>query len=457
MHNLRQLADAPADLDRYEVDHVYQSWSVQPAQSPQRVTSASGVRFTLEDGREMLDFSSCFVSHNVGHQHPRVLEGIEQQLHTLASFAPSFSNRPRALLGRMLEAVTPGDLSRSFFALSGTEANEAAIKIAHQFTGRRKIISRYRTYHGGTTASMSASAGDARSWAQTLGGADFIRVPQPYPYRCMFGTTDPEACAERHLAYLKEVVELEGGGDLIAAMILEPITGANGVIVPPDAYLPGVRALLDEHGILLIADEVMTGFGRTGKWFAVDHWGVVPDIMTMAKGLTGAYLPLSAAITRKHIGDHFKGQFFSHGATYAGHALACATALAVIPLYEEEKLIENAAQLGAYLLDGARDLQERHPSVGDVRGKGLFVGLDLVKNRATREPMVPIGGKLMRGPNPKLEVARKLNQLGMMAMTGNPGSVIALAPPLIATRADIDEGLQKLDIALLEADKYYEA
>jgi len=456
MRDLRHLNADPADLNQFEVDHIFQSWSVQPAQSPARVVSAKGVRFTLEDGRELLDFSSCFVSHNVGHQHPKVLAGIEQQLHTLCSFAPTFSTRPRALLGKLLAEVTPGDLSRAFIALSGTEANEAAIKISHQFTGRRKIISRYRTYHGGTTASMSASAGDARSWAQTQGGADFIRVPQPNPYRCIFGTNDPDACAERHLAYLKEVIEIEGGGDKIAAMILEPITGANGVLVPPDAYLPGVRALLDEHGILLIADAVMTGFGRTGKWFAVDHWNVVPDIMTMAKGLSGAYLPISAAIVRKHIGDFFKDHFFSHGATYAGHALACATALSVIPLYEEENLIENAATLGDYLIEGARALQERHPSVGDVRGKGLFVGIDLVKNKKTREPLVTVGGKVAPGPNPKLEVAKKLNQLGMMPMAGNPGSVLILAPPLISTRADIDEGLRMLDIALEESDKFCE-
>ncbi len=454
MSSYRDLPSAPADLDRYEVDHVFHSWSFQPAQAPLRVATARGVRFTTEDGREMLDFSSCFVSHNLGHGDPRVVAAMERQLRELPSIAPVFSTRPRALLAKLLAEVTPGDLSRSFITPGGAEAVEAALKIAQQYTGRRKVITHYQTYHGGTTAAMSASGGDPRSWAQTTGGAEFVRVPQPYPYRCAFGTTDPEDCAERHLAYLERVIEWEGGGERIAAMILEPITGANGIIVPPDAYLPGVREICDRHGILLIADEVMTGFGRTGKWFAVDHWNVVPDVMTMAKGINGAFVPLGAAIARAAIGDHFRDHFFSHGATYAGHALGCAAALEVIACYQDDGLIDNAARMGDYLLERARALAERHPSVGEVRGKGLFVGLELVKDRASKEPMVPIAGKLEPGPNGKLAVGKKLVELGMIAMAANPGTVLALAPPLIVTRDDIDEGIAKLDVALAEADAY---
>ncbi len=457
MSSFRDIPKNPADLDRYEVDHLFHSWSFQPEQSPLRVVSSKGVRFTTEDGREMLDFSSCFVSHNLGHQDPRVLAAISKQLDTLASFAPVFSTPPRAQLARLLAEVTPGDLSRSFLTLGGTEAVEAAFKIAHQYTGRRKIITHYQTYHGGTTAAMSASGGDPRGWVQVPGGGDFIRLPQPYPYRCIFGTAGGDECAARHLEYLERVIAWEGGGDQIAAMVVEPITGANGIIVPPDAYLPGVREICDRHGILLIADEVMTGFGRTGAWFAVDHWGVVPDIMTLAKGITSAYVPLGAAIARKPIGDFFKEHFFSHGATYAGHALACAAALEVIACYQDDDLVENAARMGDYLLQRARGLQERHPSVGDVRGKGLFVGLELVKNRATKEPMVPIRGKIEPGMNPKLAVGKKLVELGMIAMAANPGTVLAIAPPLIVSKDEIDEGIEKLDIALAEADKYYEA
>ncbi len=457
MIDLRKIVQESGreDLDRYEVENNFQSWSYQPDQSPLRVVSAKGVRFTTEDGRERLDFSSCFVSHNIGHQDPRVIDAICEQARTLTSFAPSLSTRPRALLARMLAEITPGDLSRSFISLGGTEANEAAIKICHQYTGRRKIITRFRTYHGGTATSMTLSSGDARSWAQVLGGTEMLRVPQPYCYRCMFGQTYP-SCDLQCVKYVDEVIELEGGGEHVAGIICEPVTGANGIIVPPPEYFPELRRVCDKWEVLLIADEVMSGFGRTGKWFAVDHWDVVPDIMTMAKGLTCGYLPLGATVVRKHIGDRFKGQFFSHGATYAGHALGCATALAVIPIYQEDGLIENAAEMGAYLLDRARELGDKHPCVGDVRGLGLFVGLELVKNKKTREPIIPVAAKIRPGVNPKLAIAQKLGELGMMAMAANPSNVIAMAPPLIVTRDEIDEGIAIMDKALEVGDTYTE-
>ena len=453
MIDIRNLPAAKEDLDRYEVENNFQSWSYQPEQSPPRVVSAKGVRFTTEDGRERLDFSSCFVSHNIGHQDPRVVEAICEQARTLTSFAPSMSTRPRALLTKALAEITPGDLSRSFISLGGAEANEAAIKIAHQYSGRRKIITRFRTYHGGTTSPMTLSAGDSRSWAQVPGGTDQIRVPQPYCYRCMFGRTYP-SCDLQCVKYVDEVIELEGGGDAVAAIIFEPVTGANGIIVPPEEYFPELRRVCDKWGVLMIADEVMTGFGRTGKWFAMDHWDVVPDIMTMAKGMTCGYFPLGATVVRKHIGDHFKNHFFSHGATYAGHALGCATALAVLPLYAEDNLVERSAELGAYLLEKAMELKEKHPSVGDVRGLGLFVGLELVKNKETREPLTPMNAKLLPGSNPKLEVAKKLGEMGMMAMAANPVNVIALAPPLIVTKDEIDEGIAIMNKALEAADAY---
>lgn len=455
MINLKNIPVSKEDLDLYEVKHNFQSWSYQPAQSPLRVVSAKGVRFTTEDGRERLDFSSCFVSHNIGHQDSRVVEAIADQAKTLCSFAPSFSTKPRALLAKMLAEVTPGDLSRSFISLGGTEANEAAVKICHQYTGRRKMLARYRTYHGGTATSMSLSAGDPRNWAQVLGGTELISVPQPYCYRCMFGQKYPE-CNLQCVKYIDEVIELEGGGDKVAGIICEPLTGANGVIVPPPEYFPELREICDRWGILLIADEVMSGFGRTGKWFAVDHWNVVPDIMTMAKGLSGAYAPLGATIVRKHIGDRFKEQFFSHGATYAGHALACSAAVAVIPIYQEDNLIENSEKMGNYLLEKAMELQDKHASVGEVRGLGLFVGLELVKNKKTREPIISLNAKIKAGMNPKLEVAKKLGELGMMAMAANPSNVIAMAPPLIVTKDEIDEGIGIMDQALEVADAYTE-
>ena len=455
MIDLKSIPSDKEDLDRYEVENNFHSWSYQPAQSPPRVVSAKGVRFTTEDGRERLDFSSCFVSHSIGHQDPRVVEAICKQARTLTSFAPSMSTKPRAMLAKMFAEITPGDLSRSFISLGGTEANEAAIKICHQYTGKRKIITRYRAYHGGTATSMSLSAGDARSWAQVMGGTEMIQVPQPYCYRCMFGQSYP-SCDLQCVKYIDEAIELEGGGDKVAGIIFEPVTGANGIIVPPKEYFPMLREICDKHGVLMIADEVMTGFGRTGEWFAMNHWDVVPDIMTLAKGMTCGYLPLGATVVRKHIGDKFKEQFFSHGATYAGHALGCATAIALIPIYQTDNLIENSKNMGAYLLEKAEELKEKHPCVGDVRGLGLFVGLELVKNQKSKEPLVPVGGKIRPGMNPKLEVAKKLGELGMMAMAANPGSVIAMAPPLIITKDEIDEGISIMDQALEVADAYAE-
>ena len=454
MPELPPIPDSKEDLDRYEVEHLYHSWGYQPSVSPPRVVGAKGVRFELEDGRTMLDFSSCFVSHNIGHQDPRVVQAIKDQADVLTSFAPVFSTKPRAKLAKLLTDITPGDLSRCFMTIGGTEANEAAIKIAHQYTGRQKIISRYPAYHGGTASSMTASAGDPRNWFQVLGGTGIVTVPQPYPYRCFFGTTNPTDCAMRTVEYTRRVIEMEGGDRHIAAIILEPITGANGVLVPPDEYLPALREICDDFGVLMICDEVMTGFGRTGKWFAVDHWDVVPDILTMAKGLTCGYAPLGVTITRKHIGDRFKEQFFGHGATYAGHTLGCAAALATIPIYASDNLIENSATMGEYLKEQCLVLQEKHPCIGDVRGKGLFVGLELVKNKTTKEPIMPYDAKVRREVNPKMEIAKKLGQLGMIAMAANPTNTIALAPPLIVTKDEIDEGISMVDEALKEADKY---
>jgi len=455
MIDLRSIPVSKEDLDQYEVEHNFQSWSYQPAQSPLRVVSAEGVRFKTEDGRERLDFSSCFVSHNIGHQDSRVIEAICEQANTLCSFAPSMSTKPRALLAKMLAEVTPGDLSRAFISLGGTEANEAAVKICHQYTGRRKMIARYRSYHGGTATSMSLSAGDPRNWAQVLGGTELVRVPLPYCYRCSTGQEYPN-CNMYCVEHIDEVIELEGGGETVAGIIVEPVTGANGIIVPPPEYFPRLREICDKWGVLLIADEVMSGFGRTGKWFALDHWDVVPDILTMAKGLSGAYVPLGATIVRKHIGDRFKEQFFSHGATYAGHALACAAATAVISIYQEDNLIENSAKMGSYLLEKSLELKDKHPSVGEVRGLGLFVGLELVKNKKTREPIMPLSAKIQSGMNPKLEVARKLGELGMIAMAANASNVIAMAPALIVTKDEIDEGIGIMDEALAVADAYTE-
>ena len=452
---LDRIPEGRQDLDRYEVDHLFHSWTFQPSGAPKRIASARGLRFADEEGKEYLDFSSCFVSHNIGHQDPRVVEALCRQAQTLCSFAPVFSQKPRALLARILAEITPGDLSRSFLTLGGTETVETAVKVCHQYTGRRKILSRYPAYHGATAAAMTLSSGDPRSWAQVAGGVERVPVPSPYCYRCQLGQSYP-GCNLQCAAYVDRAIEMEGGGEQVGGIILEPVTGANGIIVPPDGYMQRIREICDRWGILMIADEIMTGFGRTGRWFAVDHWDVVPDILCLAKGITSGYVPLGAAVVRKPIGDFFKAHYFSHGATYMAHALSCATAVRVIRVYQEDGLIERSAEMGRYLLDGARDLQEKHSSVGDVRGLGLFVGLELVKNRETKEPLVPLDAKIRPGLNPKLEVARKLVELGMIAMSANPSNVIAMAPALSVSRAEIDEGLRIMDQALVVADRYVE-
>ena len=453
MPYFENISDAAQALDQYEVENLFHSWSYQPDKSPPRVVSAKGARFVTEDGRERLDFSSCFVSHNIGHQDPRVIKAIKDQADTLCSFAPNFSTKPKAVFAKMLAEVLPGDLNRSFISLGGTEANEAAVKIAHQATGKRKIITRYQTYHGGTAVSMTLSAGDSRGWAQVLGGTGMATVPQPYCYRCMFGKSYPD-CDMQCVKYIDEVIELEGGGEIVAAIIGEPITGANGYIVPPDEYWPMVREVCDKHGVLIIADEIMTGFGRTGKWFAMDHYDVVPDIMTMAKGATCGYLPVGITTVREGLGNVFKDTFFAHGATYAGHAMACAVGIEVLKILESDNLIQRAAEMGDYLLDRAMELKDKHPSVGDVRGKGLFVGLELVKDKKTREPIMPLKQRIIKGPNPKMEVAGELGKLGMMAMCANPGNVIGMAPPLIISKSEIDQGIAIMDKALEAADKH---
>jgi taurine--2-oxoglutarate transaminase len=456
MINLMNIATTKEDLDSYELEHVFQTWSYQPSQPPLRVDTAKGLRFTDDKGRERLDFSSCMVNVNIGHMDSRVVDAICDQARKLCYFSPSRTTIPRGLLAKMLAEITPGDLSRSVITLGGTEANEVAIKIAHQFTGRRKIIARYRSYHGGTAASLSMSVGDARNWAQTLpAGTEVVPAPLPYCYRCLLSQKYPE-CDLACVKYIDQVIELEGGSDKIAALIGEPVSGANGVMIPPPEYWPEIRRVCDKWGVLLIADEVMTGFGRTGKWFAMDHWGVVPDIISLSKGITAGYLPLGATIVRRHIGEFFKNHYLNYGLTLAGHPLACACAVRVIQIYQEDNLIENSAKMGKYLLEKGLELKEKHPSIGDVRGLGLFMSVELVKNRKTREPLVPLNVKVLPGTNPKVELAKKLGELGMQVVANNPGSTVVVAPALIATRDDIDEGMAILDKALEVPDKYVE-
>ncbi len=418
-------------------EYTFFSWSVQSQVSPIPAVRAEGVYFWDADGKRYLDFSSQLMNTNIGHQHPRVVKAIQEQAAQLCFTHPGFATEPRGKLGKKIAEVTPGDLKKTFFTLGGAEANENAIKIARFYTGRHKIMARYRSYHGATHGAI-ALTGDYRRLPVEPAMPGVVHFLDPYCYRCPFGWTR-ETCHRECIAHVEEVIRYEGP-EHIAAIIMEGVTGSNGLIVPPDDYWPRIREICDKYGILLISDEVMSGWGRTGKWFAVDNWGVTPDIITTAKGLTGGYVPLGAVIVSEKIARFFDDKYFYCGLTYSGHALACAAGLATVEVYEEDGLIENAARLGEYLGQRLEELKARHPSVGDVRYIGLFSALELVKDRQTKEPHPQIG-----------EVGKFLRTNGVF--TNIIGNILFVVPPLCITQAQLDEGLAVYDRALEITDR----
>ncbi|MDQ3121387.1 MAG: aminotransferase class III-fold pyridoxal phosphate-dependent enzyme, partial [Actinomycetota bacterium] len=373
---------------------------------------------------------------------------IKEQADKLCTIGPPMANESRSRLGRLLAEVTPGDLSMSFFTNSGAEANENAIKLARLYTGRHKIIARYRSYHGASLGGISLT-GDPRRWPNEPGMPGVVRMFDPYTYRCPAGHPDPcPVCTGA--PHLEEILQYEGP-QTVAAVFLETVTGTNGVIPPPDGYLQSIREVCDRHGILLVFDEVMAGFGRTGRWFACENWDVVPDIITVAKGINSGYVPLGAMIFRQHIADWVRDKFFPGGLTYAGHPLACASAVASIEAFQTEGVVENAAEVGAYLGEALRGLADGHPSIGDVRGLGCFWGLELVKNRETREMLVPYNAS-GEAAAPVARLAKAALERGLYLMTH--WNVVMVVPPLTITREEADEGLAILDEALAITDEY---
>jgi taurine--2-oxoglutarate transaminase len=362
--------------------HTLYEWSAQSKVDPIPVASAKGIYFYTPEGKRFIDFNSQLMSVNIGHGDPRVIQAISDQAAKLAYANPFMATEVRARLGQKLAEICPGDIDTFFFTNGGAEANENAIKLARFFTGRHKILARYRSYHGATAGAISLT-GDPRRWAAEPGIPGVVHVLDPY-----HGIERGWESAESSLAMLEETIQLEGP-QTIAGFILEPVTGTNGVLIPPAGYLEGVRKLCDKYGILMIADEVMSGFGRTGEWFAVDHWKVVPDLLCMAKGLTSSYLPLGAVGMRQHIAQHFQDKVFYGGLTYNSHPMGCAAALATIRVYEEDNLLDNSKKMGAIMKDLAADLQAKHPSVGAVRSIGLFGIVELIRNRKTKQPMAP--------------------------------------------------------------------
>ena len=428
------------DMNR---EYTFFSWSVQGQVKPIPVERAEGVYFWDTNGKRYLDFSSQLMNTNIGHQHPKVVKAIQEQAAKLCFVHPGNATDVRGLLGKKLADVTPGNLKKTFFTLGGAEANENAIKIARFYSGRHKILARYRSYHGATHGSI-ALTGDYRRLAvepAMPGGVHFL---DPFCYRCPFGQKI-ESCKRECISHLEDVIQYEGP-DKIAAVIMEGVVGSNGLIIPPDDYWPRVREICYKYGILLISDEVMSGWGRTGKWFAVDNWGVTPDIITTAKGITSGYVPLGAVIVSEPIAKFFDDKYLYAGLTYNGHALACATALATIAVYEEDHLIENAVTVGKHLGEALEGIKARHSSVGDVRYIGLFSAIELVSNRETKE-IIP-AAKMA-------EVGKTLRENGLFTfiMANNMGSIVFVVPPLCITKEQLNEGLAIIENALEVTDK----
>jgi len=415
--------------------HTLFEWSAQGAVDPIPVAGAKGCWFWTPEGKRYLDFNSQLMCVNIGHGDERVIRAIAQQAESLAYANPFMATEARARLGRKLAEICPGDIEVFFFTNGGAEANENAIKIARQFTGRHKVLAFYRSYHGGTAGSMMLT-GDPRRWASEPGMPGVVHVLNPY-----HGIQRGWDTAEVALARIQETIELEGA-QTIAAFFLEPVTGTNGVLVPPEGFIRGIRDLCTRYGILMVADEVMSGFGRTGEWFSVDHWRVVPDLMTMAKGLTSAYVPLGAVGMRRAIADHFKDKVFFGGLTYNSHPLGCATALATLQVYEDDQLIENARRMGLVMKDLLAGLQAKHQIVGAVRSIGLFGIVELVKDRQSMEPLAPFNGT----SEPMKKLGKFFRDEGLYTFVRM--NTFFTNPPLTITDEELRHGFDIIDRAL---------
>lgn len=432
--------------------HVFHSWSAQGQIDPLPIAGGQGVEIWDYEGKRYLDFASQLVYTNLGHQHPRVVAAIKEQADVLCTIAPSYANDKRSELARLLAELTPGDLEMTFFTNGGAEANENAMRLARLHTGRHKVLAAYRSYHGATHGAISLT-GDPRRWGSEPAVPGVVHFCGPYTYRSSFHSSTPEEERDRALAHLAEVIMYEGP-HTIAAIILETIVGTNGILVPPDGYLQGVRRLCDEHGIVMILDEVMTGFGRTGYWFGCQGFDVVPDLITCAKGITSGYVPLGAVIISRRIAETFRDRVYLGGLTYSGHPLACAAGVAAVETLRDERVVEHAKRIGDEVLGpGLRQLMASHPSVGDVRGRGCFWGIELVKNRETKEMLAPF--------NASSGQMGAVGQLGKAAMQAGLAlmihwNVILIAPPLIITPAEAKRGLAILDEVLEITDKAVE-
>ncbi|MCH9735162.1 MAG: aspartate aminotransferase family protein, partial [Actinomycetia bacterium] len=427
----------------YELDraHVFHSWSAQADISPMPIVASEGCHVWDGDGNRLLDFSSMMVNTNIGHQHPKVVGAIAEQAAKLCTVAPHYANDARSEAARLIAERTPGELNKVFFTNGGAEAVEHAVRMARLHTGRHKVMSRYRSYHGGTETAINLT-GDPRRWPNDRGDAGVVHFFGPFLYRSKFHATTADEESERALAHLHDLIRMEGPST-IAAIILESIPGTAGIMVPPPGYLAGVRALCDEYGIVYIADEVMSGFGRTGEWFAIDHFGVTPDLLTFAKGVNSGYVPLGGVAINPSIAETFAHRAYPGGLTYSGHPLATAAAVATINAMAEEGIVENAARIGNEVLGPAlQELAARHRCVGEARGAGVFWAVELVADQATREPLAPYGSSSAAMG----AVIAECKKNGLLPFANY--NRIHVVPPCTVTDELIREGLAILDRAL---------
>ncbi|MEO7236443.1 MAG: aspartate aminotransferase family protein [Lapillicoccus sp.] len=433
-----------------DMAHVLHSWAAQGHIDAMPIAGGEGAWFWNAEGRRFLDFSSQLVNVNIGYQHPKLIAAIQEQAGRMVSVSPAFANDARSEAARLIAELAPGDLDMVFFTSGGAEANEMAIRMARAHTGRHKILAAYRSYHG-STAGASALTGEPRRWATEPGMPGVARFWGPYPYRSAFHSDSPEQECTRALQHLRDTIVAEGS-HTIAAVILETVVGTNGILVPPDGYLAGVRALCDEFGILYIADEVMAGFGRCGEWFAVNRWGVTPDLICFAKGVNSGYVPLGGVVMSPAVAATFQDKPFPGGLTYSGHPLACASAVASIGIFREERILEHVRELETEVIGPElRALADRHPSVGEVRGLGAFWAVELVRDRHTREPLVPFNASGAAAA-PMAEFGAACKSRGLWPFIHMHRTHVA--PPLVITADEVRQGVAVLDEALEVTDRY---
>ena len=433
------------ELRKLDRSHLVYSWKAQGKVNPIMIDRADGIYMWDTDGKKYIDGCAGLLCVNIGHKNQHVLDAMKAQMEKACYVGTMFGTEPKARLAKMISEVTPGDLDYVFFANGGAEAIENAIKAARWYTGRHKIYSRWRSYHGATAGAITLT-GDPRRWPAEPGIPGVVKYFGPYPYNCPFGSTTDEECGEKTLEVLRTQIMLDGP-HTVAAIFLEPIVGTNGIIIPPKNYVQGLRKLCDEYGILMVVDETMAGWGRAGKWFGINHYDVIPDIITTAKGLTSGYIQLGAMIWSKKIWDYFSTNPFTGGLTYAGHALACAAGIANIEVYKQDKLIENSAENGEYLKKKLNELKEKHPSVGDARCIGLWACLELTSDKKTRAPLAGYADSIQ---NVSAELTKRFYDGGLHLFS--KWDFIFISPPLIITKEQIDDMVDIIDKGLEYTD-----